>query len=47
MKDEIKKILEKPNVYVFNYDCYLYFGDYNKLKYYITNLQEENSFQHF
>ena len=42
MKDEIKEILEKPNVYSFNDECYLYFGDYNKLKDYITNLQEEN-----
>ena len=42
MKDEIKEILEKPNVYSFNDECYLYFGDYNKLKDYITNLQQEN-----
>lgn len=41
MKDEIKEILEKPNVYSFNDECYLYFGDYNKLKDYITNLQEK------
>ena len=42
MNEEIKEILEKPNVYIFNDECYLYFGDYNKLKIYITNLQEEN-----
>lgn len=42
MNKEIKEILEKPNVYSFNDECYLYFGDYNKLKNYITNLQEEN-----
>lgn len=41
MNDEIREILEKPNVYSFNDECYLYFGDYNKLKDYITNLQEE------
>lgn len=41
MKDEIKELLEKPNVYNFGDECYLYFGDYNKLKDYITNLQEE------
>ena len=41
MKDDIKEILERPNVYSFNDECYLYFGDYNKLKDYITNLQEE------
>ena len=41
MNDEIKEILEKPNVYSFNDECYLYFGDYNKLKDYITNLQQE------
>lgn len=42
MNNEIKEILEKPNVYSFNDECYLYFGDYNKLKDYITNLQQEN-----
>lgn len=42
MSDEIKNILEKPNVYSFADECYLYFGDYNKLKDYISNLQEEN-----
>ena len=42
MTNEVKEILEKPNVYSFNDECYLYFGDYNKLKDYITNLQEEN-----
>ena len=42
MNEEIKEMLEKPNVYSFNDECYLYFGDYNKLKDYITNLQEEN-----
>ena len=42
MNDEIKEILEKPNVYSFNDECYLYFGDYNKLKDYITNLQQES-----
>ena len=42
MKNKIKEILEKPNVYIFGDECYLYFGDYNKLKDYITNLQEEN-----
>lgn len=41
MNDGIKEILEKPNVYIFNDECYLYFGDYNKLKDYITNLQQE------
>lgn len=40
MDKEIKEILEKPNVYSFGDECYLYFGDYNKLKYYITNLQQ-------
>ena len=40
MKDEIKEIIEKPNIYMFNDECYLYFGDYNKLKDYITNLQD-------
>lgn len=30
MNNEIKEILEKPNVYSFNDECYLYFGDYNK-----------------
>ena len=43
--EEIKEILEKPNVYSFNDECYLYFGDYNKLKDYITNLQQENENQ--
>ena len=42
MNDEIREILEKPNVYSFADETYLYFGDYNKLKYYITNLQQEN-----
>lgn len=46
MQDEIKEILEKPNVYSFNDECYLYFGDYNKLKDYITNLQKENERLH-
>ena len=42
MNDEIREILEKPNVYSFADETYLYFGDYNKLKYYITKLQQEN-----
>jgi len=42
MNNDIKEILEKPNVYSFNDECYLYFGDFNKLRDYITNLQEEN-----
>lgn len=41
MSEEIKEILEKPNVYSFADECYLYFGDYNKLKHYITNLQQK------
>ena len=36
--------IQKPNVYVFDEDCYLWFGDYNKLKDYIINLQESEAY---